>query len=49
MENVKKLFRCISVLTLLVMCCSFGAHAETVSGIVVADTGAPRIGVSVAL
>lgn len=49
MKNVKKLFRCISVLTLLMLCGAFTAYAETVSGTVVDDTGEPLIGVSVAL
>ena len=49
MENVKKLLRCISVLTLLLVCGAFTAHAETVTGTVVDDTGEPLIGVSVML
>lgn len=49
MENVKKLLRCISVLTLIVLCSAFTAHAEKVSGTVVDDTGEPLIGVSVML
>ncbi|MDE6271119.1 MAG: TonB-dependent receptor [Muribaculaceae bacterium] len=49
MENVKKLLRCISVLTLIVLCSAFTAHAEKVSGTVVDDTGDPLIGVSVML
>jgi len=39
MENVKKLFRCISVLTLILLCSAFSANAENVSGTVVDDTG----------
>ena len=49
MENVKKLFRCISVLTLILLCSAFSANAENVSGTVVDDTGEPLIGVSVML
>ncbi|MBJ2167871.1 MAG: TonB-dependent receptor [Muribaculaceae bacterium] len=49
MENVKKLFRCISVLTLMMVCGAFTAYAATVSGTVVDDTGEPLIGVSVTL
>ncbi len=47
MKNVKNLFRCISVLTLFVLCGAFAAKADTVSGTVVDDTGEPLIGVSV--
>ena len=47
MENVKKLFRCISVLTLMLLCGAFTAYADTVTGTVVDDTGEPLIGVSV--
>ena len=49
MKKLKKFFRCISVLTLLMVCGGFAAHAETVTGTVVDDTGEPLIGVSVAL
>lgn len=49
MENVKKLFRYISVLTLILLCSAFTAQAENVSGTVVDDTGEPLIGVSVML
>ncbi|WP_304644554.1 SusC/RagA family TonB-linked outer membrane protein, partial [uncultured Duncaniella sp.] len=49
MENVKKLFRCISLLMLLVGFGPAWAHADTVRGTVVDDTGEPLVGVSVIL
>ena len=49
MENVKKLFRCISLLLLYVGLGTAWASAETVRGTVVDDTGEPLIGVSVLL
>ena len=49
MENVKKLFRCISLLMLLVGFGPAWAHADTVRGTVVDDTGEPLVGVSIIL
>lgn len=49
MENVKKLFRCISLLLLFMGIGTVWAHADTVRGTVVDDTGEPLIGVSVLL
>lgn len=49
MENVKKLFRCISLLLLLTGFGTVWAHADTVRGTVVDDTGEPLVGVSVIL
>ena len=49
MENVKKLFRCISLLLLYVGLGTAWAYADTVRGTVVDDTGEPLIGVSVIL
>lgn len=49
MENVKKLFRCISLLLLYVGLGTAWAYADTVRGTVVDDTGEPLIGVSVLL
>ena len=49
MENVKKLFRCISLLMLLVGFGPAWAYADTVRGTVVDDTGEPLVGVSVIL
>ncbi len=49
MENVKKLFRCILLLLFCVGLGSARAHADTVRGTVVDDTGEPLIGVSVLL
>lgn len=49
MENVKKLFRCISLLLLLAAFSPARAYADTVRGTVVDDTGEPLVGVSVIL
>ena len=49
MENVKKLFRCISLLLLYLSFGTVGAYADTVRGTVVDDTGEPLIGVTVLL
>uniref|UniRef100_UPI002649D572 carboxypeptidase-like regulatory domain-containing protein n=1 Tax=uncultured Duncaniella sp. TaxID=2768039 RepID=UPI002649D572 len=49
MENVKKLFRCISLLLLYLSFGTVWAYADTVRGTVVDDTGEPLIGVTVLL
>ncbi|MCM1355974.1 MAG: TonB-dependent receptor [Staphylococcus sp.] len=49
MENVKKVFRCISLLLLFIGIGTVWAHADTVRGTVVDDTGEPLIGVTVLL
>lgn len=48
MENVKKIFRCISFL-LLFIAGTASVYADTVRGTVVDDTGEPLIGVTIAL
>ncbi len=48
MENVKKLFRCISFL-LLFIAGTASVYADTVRGTVVDDTGEPLIGATIAL
>lgn len=48
MENVKKIFRCISFL-LLFIAGTASAYADTVRGTVVDDTGEPLIGATIAL
>ncbi len=49
MENVKKVFRCISLLLLFVVLGAMSAYAETIRGTVVDDTGEPLIGATVTL
>ncbi|WP_301346687.1 carboxypeptidase-like regulatory domain-containing protein, partial [uncultured Muribaculum sp.] len=48
MENVKKIFRCISFL-LLFIAGTASVYADTVRGTVVDDTGEPLIGATIAL
>ena len=47
MKNVKKLFRCISFLTLFLCCGALTSYADTVKGTVTDDTGEPLIGATV--